>query len=495
MSTGNYDYDNFVRVDCALPVSEFWLNVVHETAHFTLMKQSAYGLFCFFLRQDTRDAQSPLVQCLRRLEQAFECVHECYARTKELLLCTEFPTASQQERQRILRARHSQPYYSRYHMERLEPLLLQYEKVSHSPVFPDFLFLLAAQVDMTPFLETDLTNDSNVQALILANREQLCPDYRLQLLLQSYLCLARRLPPEKITVERLAKESGLVFMPDSAEAMQRFFLKMKQVFSFRPGLEELLKKNMERLRVEGYPFWTAESVTQSFSLSLSDCVIPATLHDRFRFLQIEQPVFRRERNVLAIFMEPEMLQPPACLLKNSLSIGARSAFLRFTNTKTGTHFSDAFAEDLAEFRALLDLYPGVVYLYLDDYVRYHAEGGFRSAPVFFRADVPWNELGAELSTQGATLHRFFLQKYSDSVFFFFGYDLMGNVIFSMQVYWELEKVLSGLQNDALVRCGASDTDCYGTHGWQTFRDLIAAVTEDTQYGELDRTSFERLRIF
>ena len=40
MSTGNYDHDNFVRVDCAVGPEEFLVNAVHEVAHFTLVKQS-----------------------------------------------------------------------------------------------------------------------------------------------------------------------------------------------------------------------------------------------------------------------------------------------------------------------------------------------------------------------------------------------------------------------------------------------------------------------
>lgn len=88
MSTGNYDHDNFVRVDCAASSEQFRINAIHETAHFSLIKQSFFGLLCFFLRQDTRDARSPLEPALRTLEQAFECTNECYARAKELFLCT-----------------------------------------------------------------------------------------------------------------------------------------------------------------------------------------------------------------------------------------------------------------------------------------------------------------------------------------------------------------------------------------------------------------------
>lgn len=91
MSTGNYDHDNFVRVDCAASSEQFRINAIHETAHFSLIKQSFFGLLCFFLRQDTRDARSPLEPAQRTLEQAFECTNECYARAKELFLCTHFP--------------------------------------------------------------------------------------------------------------------------------------------------------------------------------------------------------------------------------------------------------------------------------------------------------------------------------------------------------------------------------------------------------------------
>jgi len=125
MSTGNYDHDNFVRVDCAASSEQFRINAIHETAHFSLIKQSFFGLLCFFLRQDTRDARSPLEPAQRTLEQAFECTNECYARAKELFLCTPFPSADLRQREAILAAQRAQPYFGRYHMERLTPILLQ----------------------------------------------------------------------------------------------------------------------------------------------------------------------------------------------------------------------------------------------------------------------------------------------------------------------------------------------------------------------------------
>ena len=148
MSTGNYAYDNFVRIDCGLPAPAFTASAVHEVAHFTLAKRSSYGLLCFFLGQDILDSRSALGQTLLRLEQACECVNECYARTMELLVCQNLAAAPQQEREDILRSQRTQPYYSRYHMERLEPLLLHCTRTSQAPAFPHFLFLMAANADV-----------------------------------------------------------------------------------------------------------------------------------------------------------------------------------------------------------------------------------------------------------------------------------------------------------------------------------------------------------
>lgn len=493
MSTGNYDFDNFVRVDCALPPDEFWINAVHETAHFTLTKCSFYGLLCFFLRQDARDARSPFAHSLLRLEQAFECVNECYARTKELLLCTKFSIGSQTERARILEGQRGQPYYARYHMERMEPLLLQYETVSRSPVFPDFLFLMAANADISPLLETDLTDPKRVLSRILAQSKELYPDDRLQQLIETFLRLVQRLPAEKITVRRLAQESGLTIVKQSAKGMFQFFSQLEHALSFRPEMKELLAQNRKRMEREEYPLLTEENLAYSYQQSLTDCVIPALLHDRFRREATKSPVFRPEKTVLTIYMEPERLLPPRLVQKHSLPLGDRSAFLQFKDTKSGISYSGAFAKDVTEFRRLLDLYPGAVYLYLDDYARYQEAGGFRSKPVFFRTDVPWDELETEMSTQGARIERFFLQRYSDSVFFFFGFDLMENIIFSMLAFWELKKILSAVQTSRIAPC-VSHADCYGALGWEVFRDVIAGVTEDIQFGQLTSKSFRQLRM-
>ena len=427
MSTGNYDHDNFVRVDCAASSEQFRINAIHETAHFSLIKQSFFGLLCFFLRQDTRDARSPLEPALRTLEQAFECTNECYARAKELFLCTPFPSADLRQREAILAAQRAQPYFGRYHMERLTPILLQ------------------------------------------------------------------RYPPERITERLLAREAGISCDPLSTRPAARFFRRLAAAVPARPTLQSLLAANLQRLRDNPYPAPTAESLKTAFRLSLSDCVVPAALEPRFSYRQTSAPVFRPERNILCIFLEPEVLLPPDQLMNQSICPGPRSALLRFTDTRAGLIFCDAYIADLMEARLLLDLYPGGVYLYLDDYAQYHRLGPFRSSPVFFRSDVPWNELKTELTVQGFHMERIFLQRYSDSVFFFFGFDPLGNVVFSMLAHWEIDKIYTALAGKAFTLCGRSDAERYGPFPWYVYRDLIAAVTEDRTYGCMDYSTFHGLR--
>lgn len=191
--------------------------------------------------------------------------------------------------------------------------------------------------------------------------------------------------------------------------------------------------------------------------------------------------------------------PKPCFLQNcwvhqAICPGPQSALLQFMDTCAGLTFSSAYIADLTEAHPLLDSYPGVVYLYLDDYTPYHRLGPFRSSPVFFRADVPWKDLGTELTLQGFRIERAFLQRYSDSVFFFFGFDPLGNVVFSMLAYWEIDKIHTALADGAFTLCGPSDADRYGPYPWQAFRDLIAAATEDCAYGRMDYSAFHRLRL-
>lgn len=492
MSTGNYDHDNFVRVDCAVPAREFYLNAVHEVSHFSMIKQSFFGLLYFFLRQDTRDARSPFAPGLRTLEQAFERTNECYARTKELLLCTSFPSASPREREAILNTERAKSYYGRYHMERLEPALLSYDLAARCPLFPDRLFLMAAEVDVSPLLDCGFDSLSHLQTLILSNPKELYPDHRLDLLLQAFSTLLRRHPPERITERRLTHAAGISCLPLSTRSIKRFFRRMAAAFPDRPVLRSLLADNLQRFSAIPYPTPTAERMEESFRLSLSDCVIPAALEPRFRLEQNQSPVFRRERNVLLLFLEPESLIPPQ--VYPTFQKSPRSAVLRFTDTRAACTFTDAYVPDLDDLRPLLETYPGALYLYLDDYALYHRLGPFRAAPVFFRADVPWKGLAPLLALQGFRIERIFLQRYSDCVFFFFGYDPLGNVVFSMLAHWELDKIHAALREGMVTPCGPSDSDCYGPWPWHIFRDLIAAVTEDQSYGRMGYSAFRRLRL-
>ena len=296
MSTGNYDHGNFVRVDCAVSAKQFYTNAVHEVAHFTLIKQTFFGLLCFYLRQDTRDARSPLALGLRTLEQAFECTNECYARVKELLICTRFSGAGPQEREALLASQRTQAYYSRYHMERLEPILRQYDLAARCPIFPDRLFLMAAEIEAAPLLDCGFERLPQLQSLMLSRPEDVYPDHRLALLLQAFCSLLQRDPPERITEKRLAREAGLSCTPLSTRSMKRFFRRMAAAFPSRPMLQALLLGNLQRLSAAPYPAPTAENLETSFRLSLSDCVIPGALEPRFELHTNEPPSWRGGRS-------------------------------------------------------------------------------------------------------------------------------------------------------------------------------------------------------
>ena len=489
MNTGNYDYDNFVRVDCGLPPEAFRNSAVHEIAHFTLIKQTSYGLLCFFLRQDARDPNSPYEDSLRVLEQGFERVNECYARTRELLAGFRLAGMGRQARRARLDQEREQPYYARYRMGRLEPLLDREE-----PCLPDFLFLLAADVELEPLLRLELTDAGAVQRALLEHPEQLYPDGRLDRLVQTCLALAERFPPDRITPERLMAASGLAFASWSPAAQRARFQAMAAAFARRPALAALVENNLRRMERLGYMERTQESLDDSVQLSMDDCVIPAALSDRFSSRESERPVFRPEKNVLGIFLEPAGALPAPLAEEWHLPRGPRSAMLRFTDTAAGVHYNDAFAPDLEQFRPLLELYQGSVYLFLDDYPAWRKQGGFRSAPVFFRVDVPWGEMGAQLAQAGVQLRYFFLQAYSESAFFFFGMLPGGDVLCSMLAYWEMEKIGRLVQEGRLLRCPDAPEACYGRMGWRAFRDLMAAMTEDRAYGRLEESEFLQRRI-
>lgn len=70
------------------------------------------------------------------------------------------------------------------------------------------------------------------------------------------------------------------------------------------------------------------------------------------------------------------------------------------------------------------------------------------------------------------MERIFLQRYSDSVFFFFGFDPLGNVVFSMLAHWEIDKIYTALAGKAFTLCGRSDAERYGPFPWYVYRDLI-----------------------
>ncbi len=166
MIQGNYCFEDLVRVDCDLPPRAFLAGAVHEVAHFTLAKQTTFGLLCFFLSQDGDFGGQRLGQTLRLLERASECTNECYARTMELLWAYQIADLSPADRAAIMDEQRRQDYYCRYRMEQLEPILKNCARESASPVFPHQLFLLALNIDVRPLLEIDLSDSKQVLRLL-----------------------------------------------------------------------------------------------------------------------------------------------------------------------------------------------------------------------------------------------------------------------------------------------------------------------------------------
>lgn len=269
---------------------------------------------------------------------------------------------------------------------------------------------------------------------------------------------------------------------------------MPQSDCFRTEVREILKENVRWITAYGYSEPTAETIADAFSFSLADCFVPSALNSRFAIVQSKALIFQQGKNILTIYLDLQTLTSPALLQKQKLPLQSTSAYLRFTDTQNGVNFSDVFVEDLRSLRKVLDLYSGTVCLYLDDYSLYHQLDPFCGRKIFFRADVPWDLLKTELAAHGIRGGRLFLQRYSDSVLFLFLFDPLGNVIFSMLPAWELAKIKAAVQKGEYSLCGDCPSSLYGSLGWQSFRDVMAATTEDSQFGKLRCADFSSLRV-
>lgn len=427
---------------------------------------------------------------LRVLEQAVERTSECYARTAELLFDPAFFSASPAEQSRILAERRAAPYWSRYQMEWLEPLL-QTRASRSSPVFPHLLFLLSAHVDVSPLLRADLTDGAQIRTLLLQNPRQLCPDRRLPILIQTFVRLLDALPPSQITCRRLMEASGLPFPPPGGN--QRDFLRrLRNESRLSPGLRQLLDHNLALLGTDDIRFLDLPVISTAFQLSLTDSAIPYLLRPRFSEEQLVLPAFRPARNVAAL-----MLGAPDLLFFRSGERAvppqrAWSAALRFWDTHSAIRFPAALVQDIRQLRPVLEQYRGALYFYLDDYGPVLTAQVLGRTPAFFRVDLPWDQMGEELARQGFPVQYVLLQRYSETVFFSFCFG-GGNAAFSMHFHWELQKAFRAFYGGGLTPLPDSGP-CYGPFRWEQLRDLMAAVTEDQAYAGLSYSEFRALRL-
>ncbi len=243
MKEGNYSFEDLVRIDCNLPPKDFFISAVHEVAHFTLTKQTTFGLLCFFLSQDTDLGGTRLSQTLHLLERASEGVQETYARTIEFLLGYDFPSLSPEQRREILKDQEKQPYYLRFRMDLLEPLLLHCEAEMHSPVFPHDLFFMAANIDIIPLLQAGLTDSRRILMILQQNPKRFHPDYRFRLVIQTYLNLRKQLPASLIHPQLLAAECGLEYHANIYANLPQLLSEMAALHDFLPQTQMVMMEN------------------------------------------------------------------------------------------------------------------------------------------------------------------------------------------------------------------------------------------------------------
>ena len=363
MSAGNYAHDNFVRVDCSLPLADIHRNAIHEVAHFTLAKNSSYGLLCFILSKDSNNPKCALAQTLRILEQGIERTHECYARLKEYLLGTSFLSMDSTGRKQFIEKERKNPNYYRYHVDVFDELLLEYEDSLVSPIFPDLLFILASSIDLSPLFSCDFTNWKAIGACILEKQNQLCPDYRLKVLLQTYKRLLKYIPATNITPEVLILESNLPFYILDNRKTQRLLTQMQYALASSSIIADLLSLNLENLKSNAEMIVTQESINTSFALSLANCVIPATLEDRFTLTQSKSPLFRPEKSVLHLFLNTPESVPLDFFLDGSVVPSENSALLFFYNPTRGLKYTAAFSEHISDLSGIMSQYTGTLYLF------------------------------------------------------------------------------------------------------------------------------------
>ncbi len=235
-------------------------------------------------------------------------------------------------------------------------------------------------------------------------------------------------------------------------------------------------------------------IDDAIRLSLYDYVIPYALGDRFQHVKSVQPVFRDHKNVLTIYLQPDKSFGAELARYVTVQSGPRSALLLFVDTKAGTRYSAAYVSDLSEYILPLQYYSGTVWLYLDDYETFHNMHLPHPKKVFFRCDAAWCQFSAELRKHEIKLEQFFLQRYTDSTIFFFGFDAHGNVIFSMLANWELPKITAAVSSGTYKPCAYTNDIQFGGCPWYTFRDLIAAVTENAEYSNVSYSTFLSMRI-
>jgi len=421
---GQYDLSH-VLIDCNYSYSDFAV-YAHELAHFSLTKNTLFGILHFIAEQSNELAPNKeLDGIIAVMTDASERTQEIYAMYYELLHVSSqykefFKSYYLNFKQRA--------YYSKYQFQDFE-WSTSAKGLNDDAKLIDRLAAIAMNVDITEFANQNPWESSKgLFTIILENKPYFMPDFRLEKLL--ILVNALGMPKiHEMTDHEIAIAADIEYLDFTTETVLGLLKRLRRQFEEVAFDSSLICANIENIEINQIKLGYYLPKDDNFNTNLKQTILLECLNHKFEDIPLTT---LPNKNVHDIELITLYDYSPACLCE-------------FTDFKKSCKYS-IISGTIVITKYLKD-YSDTIQFYFDDYKTVLQNwSSLGNRHVFFILKNPYYEFKHLIANHVSEKRYALMCKLNEGVFLLFVLDNSNNVFYTCQSMINLEAVLADFSN-------------------------------------------------
>ena len=421
---GQYDLSR-VSIDCNSSYSNF-IVYAHELAHFSLTKNTLFGILHFLARQINESTPSArLGSIVGVMTDASERTQEVYGMYYELI-----HISSQYKRyfkSYYYNFKH-EAYYTKYQFQDFEWIIGK-NGLNNDSKLIDRMATIAMNVDITKYADSNPWESSRgLFRIISENKTCYMPDYRLKKLLT--LTHALGIPElHKMSDDEIARAADIQYLKFTTETVMELLTRLANQFDEIGYSSSLIHANINNIKTNQIKLGYYLPRGDDFSTTLKQTILPECLNHRFEEIPLVALPRKGNHDIEVVTLYD---YSPTCLCE-------------FTDFKAKRKYSiisktNAVNEYLKDYRCITQFY-------FDDYQTVLQNWpSLAEKRLFFILKNPYYEFKTLIADYMSAKKYAFIYKLNDGVIFLFVPDSENNLFYTCQSMINIDSIITDFNN-------------------------------------------------